>query len=114
MRSKEEAHDYRYFPEPDLIPYYISTEEISEIKKNLPELPEEKKKRFSKKYQLSDYDATLMTSSKTLADYYEEATSIIPTAAKKVCNWISTEILSILNERLITIDQFEINAQFYW
>ena len=111
MRSKEEAHDYRYFPEPDLIPYYISKEEISEMKSNLPELPEEKKKRFIQKYQLSDYDATLMTSSKRLADYYEEATKIIPIAAKKICNWISTEILSILNERLITIDQFEINAK---
>lgn len=111
MRSKEQAHDYRYFPEPDLIPYYISIEEVNDIKQNLPELPEQKKKRFIEKYQLSDYDATLMTSSKSLADYYEKATSITPKSAKKICNWISTEILSILNERLITIDEFEVEAK---
>ena len=110
MRSKEEAHDYRYFPEPDLLPYYISKNEIDEIKNNLPELPEQKKQRFIEKYELSDYDATLMISSKALADYYETATSIVPKSAKKICNWISTEILSILNERLISIDQFEVDA----
>ncbi|CUS88631.1 GatB/GatE catalytic domain-containing protein, partial [Candidatus Kryptonium thompsonii] len=72
MRSKEEAHDYRYFPEPDLVPVVVPEEWINEIKKSLPELPEEKRDRFMKQYKLPKYDAEVLTSSKALADYYEQ------------------------------------------
>ncbi len=72
MRAKEEAHDYRYFPEPDLVPIEVDREWIERIRKSLPELPEARKARFIKAYQIPDYDASILTSSRELADYYEE------------------------------------------
>jgi aspartyl-tRNA(Asn)/glutamyl-tRNA(Gln) amidotransferase subunit B len=92
MRGKEEAHDYRYFPDPDLIPIVISDDWLDEIKKTLPELPDQRKRRFVESLGLSDYDAEVLTSAKELADYFEEATRGYANA-KKLANWIMTELM---------------------
>jgi len=97
MRSKEEAHDYRYFPEPDLPPLVVTAEWIDEVKRALPELPAEKRKRFAAQYGLPDYDAGVLTLSREIADYYEKAAkeSGNPKAAS---NWVMTEVLRKLKE----------------
>ena len=92
MRGKEDAHDYRYFPCPDLIPVTISDEWIEEIRQTLPELPDQKKQRFQEAYELSEYDAVILTESKELADYFEAALTK-GAQPKKVANWIMTELL---------------------
>ena len=92
MRSKEDAHDYRYFPCPDLIPVVIDDEWIEEIRKTLPELPDARKDRFINEYELPAYDAVILTSSRELADYFEEAVKC-GAGAKKVSNWLMTEFL---------------------
>jgi len=92
MRSKEEAHDYRYFPEPDLPPLVVSGEFIERVRKTMPELPEERRKRFSQQYGLSFADASQLVTERSLADYFETAavTSGNPRAA---ANWIRSELL---------------------
>jgi aspartyl-tRNA(Asn)/glutamyl-tRNA(Gln) amidotransferase subunit B len=97
MRGKEEAHDYRYFPDPDLVPLTVSPEWVEEIKKGLPELPLQRKDRFVQEYQIPEYDAGVITSSKTLADYYEECVRIFP-EPKQVSNWIMGDLLRLLKE----------------
>jgi len=92
MRSKEEAHDYRYFPCPDLIPIVIEESWIEEIRKTLPELPDARKSRFIAEYELPEYDAALLTASRDLADYFEEVVKN-GVKAKKASNWIMTELL---------------------
>lgn len=97
MRTKEESDDYRYFPEPDLVPLVIDECWIDNIKNNLPELPDEKYKKFLKKYKLRPYDADILTSNSHLADYFEEVSKISedPSLANK---WTQSEILRILKE----------------
>ncbi len=95
MRSKEEAHDYRYFPEPDLIPLKIEPSWIERIKESLPELPGERKERFIRDYQIPPYDAGLITGSKALADYYERCVKLYP-KTKVVSNWLMGEVLGRL------------------
>lgn len=92
MRGKEEAHDYRYFSEPDLLPLILDEAWIEEIRSTLPELPDEKKERFIKEYQIPRYDAEVLTSTKALAQYYEECLSFLM-EPKMVSNWIMTELL---------------------
>lgn len=96
MRSKEEAHDYRYFPDPDLLPLVIDEDWIDAVKKTLPELPDEKKKRFSIEYSLPSYDATFLTSSRELADYFEACVDKFPNP-KQVSNWVMGSLLGLLN-----------------
>ncbi len=110
MRSKEEAHDYRYFPDPDLLPLVISDSWITEITKALPELPDEKKARFESEYGLPAYDANLLTSAKELADYFEDCVRYFPDA-KQVSNWIMGSLLGLLNARGKDIDASPISAQ---
>ncbi len=98
MRSKEEAHDYRYFPEPDLLPLEIAPEWVEEIRKTLPELPDEKRERFQKDYGLPPYDAFVLTASRELADYYEAAVSAHDNP-KSLSNWVMGDIIRIANER---------------
>ena len=103
MRSKEEAHDYRYFPEPDLVTLHIDEAWKEEIRASIPELPDQRKERYQKEFGLSDYDAGILTSSKAVADFYEE------TVAKKAdpklaSNWIITELLGYLNREGIEIE----------
>jgi len=97
MRTKEYAHDYRYFPEPDLVPLQIPREWIEEIRKTLPELPEAKRARFVQAYGIPDYDASLLTSSRALADYFEEVIRLYGGSAKTVSNWVMVELLGCLN-----------------
>lgn len=98
MRSKEEAHDYRYFPDPDLVPLILTDEEIDEIRTELPELSEAKKDRFVKEYELPEYDAGVLTVERAVADYFEETVALgVP--AKKVSNWIMAEMMAVTSER---------------
>jgi aspartyl-tRNA(Asn)/glutamyl-tRNA(Gln) amidotransferase subunit B len=96
MRGKEEAHDYRYFPDPDLLPLVIDTEWIQSIKKSLPELPDQKKKRFMEEFKLPSYDAGLLTSDRELADYFEACVRRFP-QPKQVSNWVMGSLLGLLN-----------------
>jgi len=107
QRTKEEAHDYRYFPEPDLPPLEITSEWVDEIRKQLPELPLEKKQRFIAQYDLSDYDAGLLTAEKDVADWYEAAVKAFSSdeegaklakQAKSVANWMLGEIARLQND----------------
>ena len=95
MRTKEEAHDYRYFPDPDLVPIVVNDEWIEKIRKDLPELPDEKRKRFVKQYKIPEYDAGVLTSSRPLADYYEQCLEMFP-HPKSTSNWIMSDILRVL------------------
>jgi aspartyl-tRNA(Asn)/glutamyl-tRNA(Gln) amidotransferase subunit B len=95
MRTKEEAHDYRYFPDPDLVPIVVNGEWIEKIRKDLPELPDEKRKRFVKQYRIPEYDAGVLTSSRPLADYYEQCVEMFP-QPKTTSNWIMGDILRAL------------------
>jgi len=92
MRGKEEAHDYRYFPDPDLIPVVIDEEWIENMRKSLPELPDERKQRFISALGLPEYDADVLTSARDLADYFEAALKEYP-QAKKLSNWMMTELM---------------------
>ncbi len=92
MRGKEEAHDYRYFPDPDLIPVVIDEEWIENTRQSLPELPDERRLRFISDLGLPEYDAGVLTSSKELADYFEAALKVYP-QAKKLSNWMMTELM---------------------
>ncbi len=104
LRSKEEAHDYRYFPEPDLVPMELSGEWIEDLKNTLPELPDARKKRFVEAYGLSVYDAELLTSSKTMGDYFEECARAY-NDAKKISNWIMGEFSMHLNATNLKIEE---------
>ena len=92
MRGKEEAHDYRYFPDPDLVPVVIDEQWIEKTRKDLPELPDERRERFISEFGLPDYDAEVLTSAKELADYFEAAHKVYP-QAKKLSNWMMTELM---------------------
>lgn len=110
MRSKEEAHDYRYFPEPDLLPLQISEEWIAAVRAELPELPEEKKNRFVSEYKLPVYNAEVLTTSKALANYFEAVAESCKDS-KLVSNWVMTDVLRVLKEQKIDIDDFTISAE---
>lgn len=110
MRSKEEAHDYRYFPEPDLMPISLDQDFLNQLQKSLPELPDKMKERFVSQYNLPIYDAEILTSTKQLADYYESAVKCTKDY-KSLSNWIMVDVLKILNERKIDINDFSITAQ---
>jgi len=97
MRTKEEAHDYRYFPEPDLVPIMVDQQWVGEIAKSLPELPDAKRERFIAEYGLPEYDADLLTSEKSLADWFEE-TVRFGGQPKSVSNWIMVELIRLLKE----------------
>jgi aspartyl-tRNA(Asn)/glutamyl-tRNA(Gln) amidotransferase subunit B len=104
MRTKEEAQDYRYFPDPDLVPVVLITDEIEKMRDALPELPESKRARFVMQYGLTVYDATNICSNLKIANYFEEAVKGY-SAPKKIANWILNELMRYLNERRIEIDQ---------
>ena len=110
MRSKEEAHDYRYFPDPDLVPVVIDEAWIEEIKKTIPELPEQKKERFMKEYGLPEYNAGVLTSSRELADYFEKCTSLF-TKPKIISNWVMGDLLRELNKNNQEIGQCPVSPE---
>ena len=109
MRSKEDAHDYRYFPDPDLLPLKLSEDFINEIKKNIPELPDEKKKRFIEKFNLTPYEATILVSDIETSKYFEEV--VKDSDVKLAANWIIGELFALLNEKNLEITQSPISAR---
>ena len=110
MRGKEEAHDYRYFPEPDLVPVVISDEWIKEVSSALPELPMEKRERFVEQYGIPTYDAGVLTASLATADYYEE-TARLCGKPKLASNWIMGNLLAYLNEEKLEVTESPITPQ---
>ncbi|AIY87062.1 MULTISPECIES: Asp-tRNA(Asn)/Glu-tRNA(Gln) amidotransferase subunit GatB [unclassified Thermotoga] len=112
MRGKEEESDYRYFPEPDIPPVVLSDEYLEEVKKELPELPDEKAERFMREYGLPEYDAKVLTSSKELAEFFEECVKVV-NRPKDLSNWIMTEVLRELNERNIEITESKLTPQHF-
>lgn len=110
MRGKEEAHDYRYFPDPDLVPLRIDERWIEAIRKTLPELPIQKKERFVREYGIPEYDAEILTLTKPLSEYYEETVSLFP-EPKIVSNWIMGDLLRELKRDEREIDQCPITPR---
>jgi aspartyl-tRNA(Asn)/glutamyl-tRNA(Gln) amidotransferase subunit B len=110
MRSKEEANDYRYFPCPDLLPVVISDEELIEIKNNLPELPDEKEKRYVKEFDLESSEAKIIASSKTMANMFEGACAKTGDS-KLVANWLVGDISALLNKENIDIDESNLTSE---
>ena len=109
MRSKEDAHDYRYFPDPDLLPLVLKNDFIEKIKSEIPELPDEKKKRFIDKFNLSPYEANVLVSDKETSDYFEKV--IQNSDVKLATNWITGELFALLNEKDIEINKSPISAE---
>ena len=110
MRTKEDAHDYRYFPEPDLAPIILSDEYIQNLNDNLPEMPHIKKERYMKDFDLPEYDADILTSSIKTAKFFEEANDICNNP-KAVSNWIMGDFTRMLNEKEIEIDESKVTSQ---
>ena len=114
MRSKEEAHDYRYFPDPDLLPLEIDLEDINKLKKTIPELPDDRKKRYVDDYNLSNYDASVLTADKSVSDYFDtviKSDKKLKESSKIVVNWITSELFSLLNEKNIEINNSPITPE---
>ncbi|MDA3789429.1 MAG: Asp-tRNA(Asn)/Glu-tRNA(Gln) amidotransferase subunit GatB, partial [Desulfobacula sp.] len=109
MRGKEEAHDYRYFPDPDLVPLIVDDQWIQEVKKTMPELPHAKQSRFIQDYKLSDYDAKVLTSSIDLAEFFETASKPL-NDKKQAANWIMSTLLAMLNSKGISISESPVTA----
>ena len=110
MRSKEDAQDYRYFPEPDLVPIVISDEWLEEIRRNQPELRTEKLKRYKEEFDIPEYDAKILTNSKKMADIFEAATAIC-NKPKKVSNWLMVETMRLLKENSMEIDDIRFSPE---
>jgi aspartyl-tRNA(Asn)/glutamyl-tRNA(Gln) amidotransferase subunit B len=109
MRSKEEAHDYRYFPDPDLVPILVDDAWVEKIRKELPELPLAKRERFLRDYQIPEYDAGVLTADKALAQYYEDVVKLCD-KPKQASNWVMGDVLRFLNEDKLDIRQCPITA----
>lgn len=110
MRSKEEAHDYRYFPEPDLLPVVISENWKNEIFKQLPKLPDARKEKLINKFNLPEYDANILTQNRAIADYYEGVVSFTDDF-KAASNWIMGNVLKVINEQKLDIRDFPVSSE---
>lgn len=110
MRSKEEANDYRYFPDPDLLPLHLSETQIESAKTSMPELPDEKRERFKADYQLNDYDASVLVASRELAHYYETVVKTANGHAKLAANWVMGDLLGALNKANLDISNTPVSA----
>ena len=113
MRTKEDANDYRYFPDPDLLPIVCTEDYIDAIRASLPELPEAKRARFVKDFGLSDYDAKTLTSSRELAAYYEAVVAASGAEPKLCANWVATDLLGALNKMSKGIEESPISAEAF-
>lgn len=111
MRSKEEAHDYRYFPDPDLLPLVITDEEIEKVRATLPELPQQKRQRFMDHYNLSMYDASVLVSSQAMAIYYETVVKESGNQPKLAANWVMGELSAALNKDNLEIVDSPVTAE---
>ena len=109
MRSKEEAHDYRYFPEPDLVPLIVDDGWMEEVRKSLPELPDAKRQRFMDQYAMTAYDASVLTSSIALADFFESTAKELK-ESKLAANWIMGPLLALLKDQDTTMETLPITA----
>ena len=109
MRSKEDAHDYRYFPDPDLLPLELEDNFIEQIKNDIPELPDEKKKRFIEKFKLTPYEANILVSDIEISKYFEEVSK--NSDVKLATNWITGELFALLNEKNIEITESPISSK---
>jgi aspartyl-tRNA(Asn)/glutamyl-tRNA(Gln) amidotransferase subunit B len=114
MRSKEEAHDYRYFPDPDLVPVVVDEQWIAAVRKALPEHPTARRDRFESEYGLPKYDADVLTAEKSSADYFEDTLQYLPDKSKEniklVSNWVMTDVLRVVSERKIGMAEFPISS----
>lgn len=110
MRAKEEANDYRYFPDPDLLPVELDAAFIEQVRATLPELPDAKKLRFVEQYELSAYDAAVLTASRELADYYESVVTAVGSEAKLCANWVMGDVSGFLNKENKEIGDLPVSA----
>lgn len=110
LRSKEDAHDYRYFPDPDLVPMIIEQEWVEEIRRSLPELPDARRERYVKEYGLPENDAVILTNTKEMADYFEDCVSAYPNP-KVVSNWVMGDLLGLLNADGVEITACKIKSE---
>jgi aspartyl-tRNA(Asn)/glutamyl-tRNA(Gln) amidotransferase subunit B len=110
MRSKEEANDYRYFPDPDLLPVELDQAFIDAVRASLPELPDQKAGRFASEYGLSPYDAGVLTASRELADYYEDVVRAAPQDPKLAANWVMGELAAALNKENLDVTSGKLAA----
>jgi len=111
MRSKEEAHDYRYFPDPDLLPVHVDEAFIESVRTTLPELPDEKKHRFMTHYGLSAYDASVLTATRAMGDYYEAVVDACGGHSKLAANWVMGELSGALNREGFDVAQSPVSAE---
>jgi aspartyl-tRNA(Asn)/glutamyl-tRNA(Gln) amidotransferase subunit B len=111
MRSKEEANDYRYFPDPDLLPVMIEPAFLEQVKASLPELPDDKKQRFMEQYGLSLYDASFLTSNREMAEYFEETVKVSGLEAKLCANWVMGELAAFLNKNNLEITDSKVSTK---
>ena len=113
MRSKEDAHDYRYFPDPDLLPLEVSEKFIEELKNDIPELPDDKKKRFIEEFKLSSYEANILVSDIDTSKYFEEVVAKMGKNKdiKLAVNWITGELFAVLNSKSLEISQSPVSAK---
>jgi aspartyl-tRNA(Asn)/glutamyl-tRNA(Gln) amidotransferase subunit B len=113
MRSKEDAHDYRYFPDPDLLPLEFSDEFVNKVKSDIPELPDDKKKRFIDEFKLTPYEANILVSDIDIAKYFEEV--VVKMGKNKdiklVVNWITVELFAVLNNKNLEISQSPVSSK---
>ena len=109
MRGKEESHDYRYFPDPDLPPLLINDDRIEKIKNELPELPDEKKKRFKEQYKLKDYDAEILVEDQFVSSFFEEL--VEKRDSKIVVSWVTVELFSYLKKKDVQLQDSEIKSK---
>jgi len=111
MRSKEDAHDYRYFPDPDLLPLVISAETIEQIRSELPELPQAKRARYMREFELSAYDAGVLTSAREVADFYEDLIAALGGGYKLAASWITGELFGALKRAGLEISQSPVGSR---
>jgi aspartyl-tRNA(Asn)/glutamyl-tRNA(Gln) amidotransferase subunit B len=111
MRTKEDAHDYRYFPDPDLLPLEVSSQRLEAVRASMPPLPQARREKFCAQYALTPYDAGLLTASRELADYFESAVVDADAKSGKLCaNWINGALSARLNEESLEITQSRVTA----
>jgi aspartyl-tRNA(Asn)/glutamyl-tRNA(Gln) amidotransferase subunit B len=110
MRTKEEAHDYRYFPEPDLPPFVLAKEKVAKLRAALPEMPRQRAARFAKGYHLSDYDSRILTAEKALADFFEATAKIYP-QPKAIANWLMSEVSAYLNSENLAFTEIKLTPE---
>lgn len=110
MRAKEQEHDYRYFPEPDLMPVVLADDEVDRLRQRLPEMPEARRRRLAEQYGIPDYDAGVLAGDRELADYFEQAAALSP-RPKSVANWVMTEVMRVLSERNVGIREFTVRPE---